>query len=416
MLPSPPGHDGKAGMHVAYLSPAWPPAGAANGIVTYVSAMRSYLRSQGHEISILAPGKLFANDGSVHDFDAERGMLDRQLGRLRNRIDSHFGHRPWSARAVAMQFEAICRLAPVDLVEMEESFGWSHATQRRLNVPVITRLHGPHALIPQFPKAWGEKRRSRHRVSAEGKAICAASALTAPSRSVMDGACSLYGRTNAAGAIIPNPVAVADRDERWRLGNCEQDVILYVGRFDRIKGADIMLAAFQRLLIKRPTAKLLMAGPDYGLTLDDGRTLDWQLYASEYLSSRVRRNIRFLGLQTPDEIRRLRRRAHVTVVASRWENFPYAAVEAMAVGSPLISTNWAGSADLITHGHTGWRTPVGRPEPLADRICWLLSNPEAASRVGEAAWNRCRSAYSIESVGAQTLSFYQETLSRFSRT
>lgn len=399
-------------MHIAYLSPTWPPAGAANGVVTYVSAMRSYLRSQGHDVSILAQGKLFASDGSIHDFDAERGALGHYIARLRGRIDSHLGHRPWSARIVAAQLDKACRLAPIDLVEMEESFGWSHAAQRRLNVPVITRLHGPHALMPKFPKAPGEARRSRHRVSAEGKAICGASALTAPSRTVMNAICSLYGREDATGEIIPNPVAVADPDERWRLSDCQRDVILYVGRFDRLKGADTILAAFQRLLHKRPTAKLLMVGPDYGLTLDDGRTFNWDVYASEHLSSEARKNIEFLGIQTPDQIRMLRRRAHVTVVASRWENFPYAAVEAMAVGSPLISTNWAGSSDLIVHGQTGWRTPVGRPELLADRICWLLGNPAAATRAGDAAWNQCRTAYSIASIGARTLGFYEETLSR----
>ncbi|HKX35600.1 MAG TPA: glycosyltransferase family 4 protein [Rhizorhapis sp.] len=399
-------------MHVAYLSPTWPPAGAANGVVTYVSAMRSYLLSQGHKVSILSQGKLFASDGSVRDFDAERGRYARYMARIRARIDSHLGHRPGSASAIAAQFNRACNMAPIDLIEMEESFGWSRAAQRRLDIPVVTRLHGPHALMPKFPTPAAEARRSRHRISAEGRAIRGAAALTAPSQSVMDAACSLYGRPAFRGEVIPNPVAVADAEKRWQVQECEKDLILFVGRFDRLKGADMVLAAFQRLVEKRPAARLVMAGPDYGLTLDDGRTLGWNAYASEYLSPEARAGISYLGVQTPEEIAILRRRANVTIVASRWENFPYAAIEAMAVGSPLISTDWPGSADLVVHGQTGWRTPLGRPELMADRICWLLANPAAASRAGAAAWNQCRRAYSIESVGARTLHFYEEILSR----
>ena len=119
-----------------------------------------------------------------------------------------------------------------------------------------------------------------------------------------------------------------------------------------------------------------------------------------------------MGLRTPEEIARLRRIACLTVVASRWENFPYAAVEAMAAGCPLISTDWAGSADIIVHGQSGWLTPIAQPRSMAERICWLLSHPDAAQRAGTAAWTQCRNSYSLDCVGALTVRFYEETLSR----
>jgi glycosyltransferase involved in cell wall biosynthesis len=403
-------------MHIAYLSPSWPPVGAANGIVTYVSAIRTYLLEQGHEVSVLSQGRLFTGDGGEHDFDAHMSVRKAIWARIGARIDGHLGHRPCSARAIAARFKEACGIAPIDLVEMEESFGWVCSAQRRLSVPVVTRLHGPIALKPKLPQPAREARWARHRMSAEGRAIRTASALTAPSRAVLDAACSLYGRSGAPGKVIPNPVPVAPEGERWRPDACERDLILNVGRFDQIKGADTMLAAFEQVLAQRPAARLIMVGPDTGLTVEDGRTLGWEAYAAEFVSPEARKRIRFLGTQTPDEIAVLRRRASLTVVASRWESFCYAAVEAMAVGSPLISTSWAGSADIVSHGRSGWLTPIARPQPMAERICSLLSNPDVAQRTGAAAWSQCRGSYSLGVVGARTVRFYEEILSGAGRT
>lgn len=398
-------------MHIAYWSPSWPPDGAANGIVTYVSAIRAYLLAQGHDVSVLSQGRLFTGDGEVHDFDANMSVRKAIWARIGARIDGHFGHRPFSARAIAARFQDACGIAPIDLVEMEESFGWVCSAQHRLSVPVVTRLHGPIALKPKLPQPANEARWARQRMSAEGRAIRAASALTAPSRAVLDAACSLYGRSGMPGKVIPNPVPVSPEGERWRFDACERDLILNVGRFDQIKGADTMLAAFEQVVADRPAARLIMVGPDTGLAVEDGRTLGWEAYAAEFVSPEARKRICFLGTRTPQEIALLRRRANLTVVASRWESFCYAAVEAMAVGSPLISTSWAGSAEIVIDGQSGWLTPIAQSKLMAERICNVLSNPDAAQRAGAAAWSQCRDYYSLGVVGARTVRFYEAMLS-----
>lgn len=398
-------------MHIAYYAPAWPPAGAANGIVTYVSAMRNELQAQGHDVSVISQGRLYAANGEEHGLEPELPILPTIWAKLRGRIDRDRGDHPHSAYVLARQLRAAHTIAPFDLIEMEESFGWSRAAQRALDVPVVTRLHGPSFLRkPGFETAL-QRRQSAQRSAAEGRAIRDAPALSAPTSATMEAARSHYGHTPHAKAIIPNPVQISEDADRW--SPCaERDTILFVGRFDHAKGADTMLEAFAELIKSHANVRLVLVGPDTGLAIPGGGTLCFSDYAAAHLRPEVRARVEFTGAISRECIAELRQRALLSVTASRNETFHYAAVEAMAAGSPVISTKWPGSTEVIRNGTTGWLTPIDDAPQLARRIGWLLDHPEAAERVGAAAWRHCRDTYAPEKVVGRSLKFYSEVLSR----
>jgi hypothetical protein len=103
--------EGVPAMHITYLSPAWPPAGAANGIVTYVSVMRDYLMSRGHDVSVLAEGRLHLRSGAIEDV----GVAPRAppvWPQLTARLDRRLGHHPFTGRRIAGQLRAAHRIAP----------------------------------------------------------------------------------------------------------------------------------------------------------------------------------------------------------------------------------------------------------------------------------------------------------------
>lgn len=402
-------------MHIAYLSPAWPPAGAANGIVTYVSLIRDYLLRQGHEVSVVADGRLHLSDGSARDLDPPAAGLG--LGRrLAARLDRRLGHQPFKGQRLAEQLRRARQLASIDLIEMEESFGWSAAVRRRLDVPVITRLHGPHFLKPPGTEGTRPIHRARHREEAEGRAIREAAVLSAPSRAILRATCDRYGLSaERHGEVIPNPVRPASAEERWRLDGCDRTMILCVGRLDQAKGADTVILAFERLLERRPETRLVMVGPEGRVERPDGGSVPFMEHIRPLVAPATLKRVEFAGLLVPEDIRALRRQAYVTVVASLCENFPYAAVEAMAIGSPLISTEWAGSTDIIDHDRNGWLTPVGDPARMAERLDWVFAHPDAAAAAGEAAWRNAHDVYAIDRVGERMIGFYQTVLTGHAR-
>jgi glycosyltransferase involved in cell wall biosynthesis len=401
-------------VHIGLCSPQWPPAGAANGIVSYVSVVRDCLLSQGHQVSIIAGGRLFDaqdNDQLLVPQAPGKPPAEPWHARIAKRFRVNEGALPAVGRSVAEQVRAARKLVPLDLVEMEESFGWCDTVRRKAGIPVVARLHGPAALSPALERTGRERRADRQRIAAEGRALQAAQSLTSPTRAVMGAACDRYGiRPRGLRAVIPNPVLLAPAALRWRPETCDPYHVLMVGRFDRSKGADTMLQAFDHLLDRQPKARLTLVGPDAGIKLEPGRTADFAAYAATNLSARTRARITFTGTLPPAEIARLRRSAFVSVVASRSESYCYALVEGLAAGCPTISTAWNGSDEIIVDGATGILTPVGDPKALASKIDWLMTERATACRLAEAGFERCRNFFSAEAVGAQLVDHYEATL------
>ena len=67
-------------------------------------------------------------------------------------------------------------------------------------------------------------------------------------------------------------MTMVDDTPLWHLDTCDKNTILFVGRFDVRKGADIVLKAFRLILKAFPSAKLIFVGPDVGLPGANGRT------------------------------------------------------------------------------------------------------------------------------------------------
>lgn len=401
-------------MHIALCSPTWPPAQSANGIVSYIASVRDYLVASGHQVSVISGGRVFPTEGGpiTVSFPSPPGsMLGNLIARAERRLNCPDGGLPEVGRRVAAEVMAVHRMSPIDVLEMEESFGWSRQVQRMTGVPVITRLHGPHFLKPERLRSGAEVRADRSRCRAEARAVRSASAVTAPTRAVMRATCEAYSRPSTKlSTVIPNPIQIDPGARQWRLGDCERDHILMVGRFDYWKGADTMLMAFERLLEKRPQARLTLVGPDTGIEVTPGRTIGFAAYARAALSPQARDRVRFLGMLAPQEIDALRLAANVSVVASRCENLPYVLLEAFAAGCPVLSTDWPGSDEIVVSGETGLLTPVGEPAALAERLDWLLEHPLEAADMGAAGRKRCARDYSVEVVGSQLLDCYRAAL------
>lgn len=400
-------------MHIGLCSPQWPPSGAANGIVSYVAAIRAHFLARGHQVSVISRDRLYHGD------DRETVVTPPAIPtlavlrqRVASRADAWRGDLPAIGRQVARQIAAASAQGGIDILEMEESFGWSAAVQGDVPVPVVTRLHGPHFLKPARTDTWRERWSDRQRVAAEGRAIRSAQVLTAPTRAMMSATCTRYGVAASGDGriVIPNPIAMPPPERCWRAATCEPGHILMVGRFDYWKGADTMLAAFTQLVATHPQARLTLVGPDFGIETAPGQLVHYADYARHHLSDQARARITFTGPLGQAEIADLRHRAAVTVLASRCENLPYALLEAIAAGCPIVSTDWPGSEEIVIDGVTGLHTPVGNAETMAHRIARLLDAPDFAAVLGANARDHCRAHFALEVIGDRLLQHYRHTL------
>lgn len=269
------------------------------------------------------------------------------------------------------------------------------AISRSFGVPLVVTYHGMDITVDRD----GAGERRREKVFAMADRIIAVSDF-------------IRGRLLEAGA--PEEKVVRHRIgvdmEYFSPGPAEDDptggrdprTILFVGRLVPKKGLDHLLRAMPIVRAAVPDATLVVAG--------DG-PLRGRL---EEESARVGAEARFLGVQTPEQVRDLMRRAAVfaapSVVAGdgNAEGLPMTIVEAQACGLPIVGFPSGGSAEGVVEGVTGFMLPPGDERALGERLADLLSDTDALRRMGSAARAHAVNEFSLQRQTARLEDLYDE--------
>jgi glycosyltransferase involved in cell wall biosynthesis len=401
-------------MHVAFWSPAWPLAKAQNGITTYVHWMKRGLESHGHRVSVFTEAlHPSGDDPNVYHV---RHVRPRIWNRALRRVASPWrsiGHEVFDfSTLISMAILKVHHRDPIDVIEMEESFGWFADVARLTSIPLVVKLHGPAFLSlveNELNSPFG-----RQKIDREGQALKVATAIIAPSRSTLAQTVERYGLTPREKRHVVNPITMDGDTPLWRLEHCNRKTILFVGRFDLHKGADIILNAFSLILKDRPDLKLVFVGPDRGIPTPDGKRIQFETYRDLIFPAALRQRVDFRGPLSNGEISMLRLEAMVSVVASRWESAGYTILEAMLQGCPLVSTDAGGCPESVINGVTGRLAKSEDPAAFAVQLSAMLDDPIGAAAMGEAARRFVVEHHSVSRVAAAMLELYEDVISNHS--
>lgn len=393
-------------MRSVLVSPAWPPERAHNGVVTYIARLAEPMRDEGIDVRIVAQmvdddllGSV-ARDG-VLALDAVASSFGHRAKMfVKRRVDPHdafLSHKRWQLVRALRQLD---RERHIDTYEIEEAFGVGRDLIGRAPGKQIIRLHGPWFLcIP----ALGIDRNALDnvkRVEWEGDAIRRCDGLSAPSRFALDAVRRRYEIELPGAAVIPNAMPLAD--EVWAKKRATPNSILFVGRFDRLKGADTVIEAYARLRAERPEVTLTFVGPDRGFP--DGTGIED--FVARTLSPELRGGFTWTGSQTPEQITEMRPTHAVTVVASRYETFPMTVLEALAAGSPVVGSRAGGIPEALDWADDLLFEP-GDAEGLAARVGALLDAPDRAAELGARGRVICEERYAPRAVAKATAEFHR---------
>jgi len=396
-------------MHIVLFCPAWPPQRFASGIVTYVNHLRNELRDRGHKVTLLV-GQLSPEDPPELDVVKVEASL---LFELQTRLMFRLGHKHWGSsnwgRMIVKALREIHQRSAIDVVEMEESFGWCGLVASQSGIPTVVKLHGPTFLVsPLGPTLDAAK---AQRIDREGQALAKVHTIISPAQCTLDQTISKYGLSPDYARQVVNSIVGRTDLPLWSADRCEKNVVLFVGRFDAVKGADVVLKAFKLLLAKHGDLKLVFVGPDHALPDDRGNNLSFEPYVEQLFDSSQKAAITYLGRRSPSEIEKLRCQAFVTVVASRWENQPYTLLEAMLQGCPVVASNSGGIAEIVDHGKTGQLFECANPLALADSLEAMIEHPQMAAEMGRLARQYVLEKHSLAAMTDATLLSYEHAIS-----
>lgn len=393
-------------LRIALFSPDLPDSGSSNGIVTYSRFMRDALKALGHSVLVATPDHLEHPDGRIDKLPSRDHVTKRLL--YFAELQRPDGSNPWARLRVFDAFRAAQR-AGAQVFEIEESFGWAGRLAGR-GIPIVERLHGPHVFVRDKIESIEQKRVGDLREAAELRSFQKVQAITAPTERLLKQLSARYSLVLPISKAIPNPIHSEASSRVWQADLADPDQVLFVGRFDHCKGADVVLRAFQRALKRRPSLKLVMVGPDRGLVQPDGRTIGFNEFAQAELQPQERERIRFLDQQPPERIAKLRRDSAVALVGSRFENFPYSIAEAMAVGMPIVTTNTFGGGEMIRDRRDGRVVAINDVEGMANAVLEVINDRAAAAEMGRSALRRATDWLAPERIASETVELYRQSL------
>ena len=402
-------------MKIATYVYSWPPGTAPTGIVTYASHLVPALRQLGHEVFVLTQNLKATEDDryaiDVRRFSPRPTLWNRAVWKLapgpsRFRVMS---------TAVASAMKYLVDKHGVEVLEMEESFGWALKTSKLRCLPVVVRLHGPWFLTGRYNDPGTNDAANWRRAELEGRSILAAHVVSDNCMDTLRLVREHYGAESKNARIVPTPLDAADQAKAWKLDTCTKDTILFVGRFDKLKGGDLVLRVFERLAKANPRLQLTFVGPDKGIVEADGATLKYDQFAERYLPPSIRSRVNFRGQMDHAEVMSIRTSHYLTLIAAQFDTFGYMLLEPMSLGCPLVTTAVGGIPEAIKDGRNGLLVPSQDEDAMVAACAKLLDDSALAARIGHQAWCDCRDKYGSGVVAKQMLEVYREAIDTFKR-
>jgi len=182
--------------------------------------------------------------------------------------------------------------------------------------------------------------------------------------------------------VIPNfipilPLKPIDLETRRRFAQDDEPIFCHISNFRKVKRVQDVLKMFGLVNEKRKS-QLLLAG--------DGP----ERYSLEVLCRELNLCDRVTFIGKVRDTQHVLEMADIFVLPSETESFGLAALEAMAQGVPVISSNTGGIPEVNVHGETGFMSEVGDVNDMAKNALFMLKDEETMNRFKSGAYERAK--------------------------
>jgi glycosyltransferase involved in cell wall biosynthesis len=387
-------------VRVLHVTPYFAPAFRYGGPPRSVLGLCRGLARVGVEVEVLTT----TADGPA-DLPASPPAGSRHEGVAVRYLQRAFPRRLFGARGLGLALDGA--IARADLVHIHGLWtlpGSAAARRaRRAGVPVVISPRGMLDPGSIAQRAW--RKRIAYAV-AERRNLLGAALLHATSdaearalRVWVPGSpvVTVPNGVDAPGAGLTPPGAA-----RARLGIPEgAPLLLFLGRIHPIKRLDLLAAAFDRVRVALPDARLVIAGPD---ERGERRRLE------PFFAAAARHSVHWIGETGDAEKWALLGAADLLVLCSDSESFGMSALEAMAAGTPVVVTRTCPWPEIETERAGFW--VAQEPEAIARAALAILGDDERARDMGARGRVLARTRYSWDVAASAMAGHYRRAVER----
>jgi glycosyltransferase involved in cell wall biosynthesis len=194
------------------------------------------------------------------------------------------------------------------------------------------------------------------------------------------------------------------RKAKEELGlNPEDIAILSVGRLYARKGLFTLIESMPAVVRRFRNAKFVISGK--------GQSNEMKKLIAHAEKLGIRDNILFTGYFPDKKLPKLYQAADVFAFSTFYENLPFAVLEALSTGLPVVTTYVGGIPEMIDSGKNGFLVQPFNAKELSDRVLYFLEHPAEAVEMGFLARKIILERFDWRFIVKKVLKVYEEALS-----
>jgi len=400
-------------MKIALLSFEYPVETGFGGIGTYTWYQARALAKLGHQVHVLAGAKsptalrTEEHDGvTVYRFRSDGRLMAefQKLDRLRwwwtkNRLEN--------ALSMYRGLKELERKHSYDVVEMPECGAEGLLINNFWRGHTVVKFHSPAQLIMPY-----------YDVEPRDIMFCSLVEKLGFQRANRFSSCSQFLASELSDKlrvrrpirVIPNGIdlelfdTAEEVDVRGQFGiPRDRPMIFFSGRMERRKGIHLCKEIAASIL-ERYEVALVFAGQDLFNYMS-------QTLLPFLQSKTLRGSVHYLGKLNLTEVRSCLKQTDIFLLPSVWENCPYSALEAMAAGRAIVSSDQGGMPELIRDNENGILAKSEDPGSYISGLEKLIESRALRERLGAAARQTIEKSFTDVHIASLSADFYREQLS-----
>ena len=227
-----------------------------------------------------------------------------------------------------------------------------------IEVPMITTLHGTDITLVGNHPTYKE---------AVTFSINESDVVTSVSESLKRDTLRLFNVDKDI-KVIPNFIGLQKTErvspcKRSVMASVDELIVTHISNFRKVKRVDDVVRVFYGIQQQLP-AKLIMVGDGPEREIADQLCKDLG----------IKKKVLFLG--NTSDIDRILCFTDLFLLPSESESFGLSALEAMAAGVPIVSSNAGGLSEVNEEGVSGYLCPIGDVQTMAEKAIYILSNKD----------------------------------------